>query len=229
MQCSVEKCGREAAYKADVLCQKHYFRKRRNGTFQTQMEIKKLAQGFSRQPRITMPGRGYIRLYLPDHPLRDTQGYVSEHRKIMFDKIGYFLNACELCGKHQTWETVHIDHIDNNPKNNDPINLRPLCRSCNTRRNYPECHTLTGRYAVTLAGMTMTASEWSRVVKKYLSPSTILRRIKSGMTPEQALLTPKTTHKNNMPYTHEFLIQLANEYRAKTKVLQQQRSKNASN
>lgn len=227
MQCSVEKCGREAMYKADVLCQKHYFRKIRNGTFQTKLEIKKLAQGFSRQPRITMPGRGYIRLYLPDHPLRDTQGYVSEHRKIMFDKIGYLLNACELCGKHQTWETVHIDHIDNDPKNNAPINLRPLCRSCNTRRNYPEYHTLKGSCAITLAGMTMTANEWSRVGKKYLSNTTIIRRIKSGMTAEQALLTPKTTHKNNMPYTYEALIDLAKVYKTKTKVLQQNRSTNA--
>lgn len=166
-----------------------------------------------------MPVRGYQRLYLPDHPLADTQGYVAEHRKVVFDRIGHSLHSCELCGKPETWATAHIDHIDNNPRNNDPSNLRPLCRPCNTFRDYPERHSMKGNHAIELGGVILTAKEWSRVCGGYLSHNAIIRRINSGMTAEQALLTAKTTHKGEVPYTHEGLTELAKHYRAEARKL----------
>ncbi len=209
MQCSVEQCEKPVRYKAACLCQKHYFRQWRYGTTETKLQTKKRDLGFTRQPRVSMPVRGYQRLYLPDHPLADTQGYVAEHRKVVFDRIGHSLHSCELCGKPETWATVHIDHIDNNPRNNDPANLRPLCRPCNTFRDYPERHTMKGNHAIELDGVTLTANEWSRAGGGYLSHNAIVCRIKSGMTAEQALLTPKTTHKGGIPYTRKDLIEQA--------------------
>ena len=143
MLCSVEGCGREAEYKTAVLCQKHYFRIRRNGKIETLLEEKKRKLGYTRQYRVPFasPRGNYQRLYEPDHPLRDKSGYVAEHRMIVFAKYGWDLPVCELCGVSLEWNTCHVDHIDNDPTNNKPENLRPLCRVCNTTRDYPERHT----------------------------------------------------------------------------------------
>jgi len=58
------------------------------------------------------PG-GYIRIYMPDHPQANRNGYVYEHRYVMEQKIGRYLEAGEL-----------VDHIDRNRSNNAPENLR---------------------------------------------------------------------------------------------------------
>src|SRR5712692_6986567 len=40
---------------------------------------------------------------------------------------------CKACGaKVDSMHPLDIDHIDGNPTNNSPDNLRLLCRSCNT-------------------------------------------------------------------------------------------------
>lgn len=56
--------------------------------------------------------RRYKTLYLPDHPNADSRGYFREHRYIMEQKIGRYL---------EKWEEVH--HIDGNGLNNSPENL----------------------------------------------------------------------------------------------------------
>lgn len=57
-------------------------------------------------------GRYWYR-YCPEHPHATKAGYVAEHRLVMEGVIGAFL---------QPQEVVH--HIDGNPDNNDPQNLR---------------------------------------------------------------------------------------------------------
>lgn len=42
---------------------------------------------------------------------------------------------CEHCNKK--WESgkkFDVDHIDNNPSNNDPSNLQTLCRQCHSKK-----------------------------------------------------------------------------------------------
>jgi len=205
------------------LCQKHYFRQWRYGSTNTKREQKRMELGYSRKYRTQMDARGYQRLYEPNHPLADSEGGVYEHRKVVFDQIGFELKECELCSMPVNWKTVHIDHIDNNPKNNHPSNLRPLCRVCNTGRNYPEAHTFAGNTAITIGDVTLTAAEWSRVSGGFVTGSTIARRIKGGMSPEQALTSPKVTHGKGMPppYTREGLIELARHYREETRKLKE--------
>jgi hypothetical protein len=58
-------------------------------------------------------GDGRIQIHSPDHPCCGATGYVSEHRLVMETLLGRFLEPAE---------TVH--HIDHNPSNNSPNNLR---------------------------------------------------------------------------------------------------------
>ncbi len=186
MRCKVDGCDRAARYKADCLCQKHYFRVRRYGTTETT----KVGKGCY---RIVMPG-GYIRIKRPDHPLADRAGWVAEHRAVVFDDIGPGPMNCELCGVGVTWATVHIDHIDETRDNNARSNLRPTCNACNTRRGRAPEHTYQGRTPITWNGRTMTAHEWVRELGLGMSGSTVHRRLNAGQSVEQAMFGPKRTH-----------------------------------
>lgn len=194
MLCSVNGCGREARYKGMQLCQKHYFRMWRNGKIETKLEEKKRILGYTRVYRVTIPGKGYQRLYEPDHPLRDSHGYVAEHRMVVFADIGWDVPPCELCGKPLDWKTCHIDHIDRDVTNNNRSNLRPLCRVCNTTRDYPEQHTLSKNRAITIDGVTMTPEEWSRRPDVLVSGTQIRKRLNAGMSEFDAVFAPKKTH-----------------------------------
>jgi hypothetical protein len=56
---------------------------------------------------------GYMRIWKPEHPAADRNGYVYEHRLVMEQKIGRLLKAGEI-----------VDHIDRDRTNNHPDNLR---------------------------------------------------------------------------------------------------------
>lgn len=41
-------------------------------------------------------------------------------------------NGCIICGlSRKEGAILHVDHIDNNPQNNDIVNLQVLCSDCN--------------------------------------------------------------------------------------------------
>jgi hypothetical protein len=148
----------------------------------------------SRKQRVQSPD-GYQWLYKPDHILAHrTSGYVPEHRFLIYEKYGVTLPDCEICGKPTNWQTCHIDHIDKNTGNNEITNLRPLCPGCNTWRDYPEQHTIRKNHSITYDGQTMTAAEWSRKTNVHVSGRTIILRLASGMTVEEALFSEKKTH-----------------------------------
>jgi hypothetical protein len=56
--------------------------------------------------------KGYVYIYVPDHPFATHHGYVPEHRLAMEEKLGRFLLP---------EESIH--HIDRNTMNNVPENL----------------------------------------------------------------------------------------------------------
>lgn len=56
--------------------------------------------------------KGYNKVYKPDHPFCDSQGYVLEHRLVMENHIGRYMTQKE-----------EVHHIDRNKQNNKIENL----------------------------------------------------------------------------------------------------------
>lgn len=185
MECRVEGCDRAARYKAEQLCQKHYFRLWRYGTTDLTR---------SRKYRLANP-QGYQWIYEPNHPLRHvTSGYVAEHRAVLYERIGDREFGCELCGKALTWASCHVDHIDNDVTNNGIENLRPTCSTCNTRRGMRPPAEWERTHTLEFDGERKTAAEWSRDSRVNLSGTQIVLRKRAGMGDEEALFAPKKTH-----------------------------------
>ena len=61
--------------------------------------------------------KGYINIYKPNHPRTSSTGYVSEHRLVMEQHLGRYLERHEL-----------VHHKDGNKQNNNILNL------CSTTR-----------------------------------------------------------------------------------------------
>jgi hypothetical protein len=174
MQCKVEGCDRDAKYKSARLCQKHYFRLWRHGSTDGKRKARERFEGKD----------GYIYVYAPDHPLTpEGQTYISEQRKVLYDKIGQGPMNCEICGVGLTWKTCQADHIDENAKNNDSANIRPLCRRCNVWRSMPPAaQRVKGAIVLTYQGETKTANEWARDPRVCVSGGTIKNRKRAGMS-----------------------------------------------
>jgi hypothetical protein len=93
--------------------------------------------------------KGYFLKRCPEHPNRSKHGgYVAVHRLVMEEKLGRYLTREEV-----------VDHIDRNPKNNHPDNLRVFPNNAEHLR-------------VTLKGK---VPNWSDEGKKAISDAVKLR------------------------------------------------------
>ena len=185
--CRVDGCSRQLMYKKEALCQKHYFRLRRYGTTELTAGPRKIF--------VKKNMKGYVQVFAPDHPLAMSDGFVYEHRKVLFDS-GLFCGSCTICGKAITWKSMHTDHINCVVDDNRLENLRSTCRGCNLKRNTREQHTRVGKGSVTHNGVTMTPEEWSRQPGVNLSGAGIRYRLKIGMCASDALFSRKITHRD---------------------------------
>jgi len=182
--CIVKNCDIAASRSKATLCEMHYMRMYRNGTFE----------------KIHVPSErlnhshGYIINYAPSHPLAQQNGRVFEHRRIYHDCVSKTVDCCSLCGGDISWGTCHIDHINNNKQDNRPENLRATCTTCNTRRGRRPDHEYPHCMAITAMGETKTPAEWARDKRVHVAGATIRRRKKQGMSDFDALFAPKKTH-----------------------------------
>lgn len=68
----------------------------------------------------------YKCIYKPDHPYSTASGHVREHRLVMEEQIGRYLEADEV-----------VDHINMNTLDNRPENLRVMKKVEHDRMNTP--------------------------------------------------------------------------------------------
>lgn len=82
---------------------------------------------------------------IPGHPLADPDGRIAVHAVVLYGRIGPGWHPCHWCGKRIEWRPVGAprkgrlvpDHLDGDPRNNDPANLVPACSGCNSGRGLP--------------------------------------------------------------------------------------------
>jgi len=187
MKCKIKDCNKEAVYKERQICQMHYFRYMRNGTYKKIKTRKKFIK----------TQNGYIKRYLPNHALADKAGYVYEHRYQLYKKIGPGKFKCELCMKDWSWRIYkdHVDHIDNNKQNNQISNLRPLCNGCNAFKDFDYETMSKNLFAVD--STTRSARAWAAMSDVRVCEATILRRRKAGMSDYNCVYGEKVTHKHS--------------------------------
>lgn len=179
--CSVLGCKSPANRVGMRLCEMHYGRTRRNGTTQ-------FIGGISKGNLIH--SRGYVLTPARGHPRALGNYRAYEHRVVFYDSHGEGPFECNWCGCTVTWDGMHVDHLDNNPLNNDPSNLVASCPECNQHRGYDKMRrTMRNKHGVTISGRTMTMNEWASYVG--MSRSSIMGRIKRGWTVERAVFTKR--------------------------------------
>jgi len=187
--CKIDGCERSSQYKSQDVCQMHYFRFMRGGSY----ELKKRKEKF-------FDDRGYVLMCLPNHKLSSKNGLIREHTVVAYAKYGDTLPDCELCGKRLLWggRSTHIDHIDNDKSNNAPENLRPLCNGCNSSRPYREGGKLReGALYISFNGRVMSVKMWAKEPGVMVSSGTIRNRKNSGMSDYDCLFKEKATHKQD--------------------------------
>jgi len=107
----------------------HYHRLYRNGM----LEKKRVPQPTH------MHSHGYVVAHAPGHPLTEgKRPYEFQHRVVFYDTHGAGPFECHWCGVEVDFETMHIDHHDNDKTNNDQSNLLPSCPTCNMSRTRRE-------------------------------------------------------------------------------------------
>lgn len=181
VMCGVPGCGRVADRPKVALCETHYYRKRRHGSYE-----------LHRQRRAFYVGRhGYIKVTQPEHPLAHKGGCVLEHRKVYYDAHGAGPFQCHWCAKPIEWATLHIDHLNDTPGDNRLENLVPSCPPCNTTRgNHKSIAANQARgLNLTLNGVTLPAQLWAD--RLGISKVSLKARLAKGWSVARALTEPR--------------------------------------
>jgi hypothetical protein len=155
--CTAPNCTKNANRVKAGLCEAHYVRLRRNGDFEPR-NIPSTRK---------MHSAGYVLVPALGHPLQTgSQTYMYEHRKVFFDSFGEGPFKCHWCQCGIDWNTLHIDHLDDNKTNNVIPNLVASCAVCNQARGRSksvECSKRNGR-VIEFNGMAFCVADWARIL-----------------------------------------------------------------
>ncbi len=179
-RCVVDWCGNPPRSNASPHCEAHYYRLRRRGS----LELK------APKPVLEHSG-GYLLDRFPNHPLAAGGKYVYQHRAVFYAAHGNGPFVCHVCNASVGWATMHIDHLDDNPKNNALSNLAPACPTCNTKRAAPQMRAAmkARRVNLTAFGRERSLSDWAADLG--ITKVSLLWRLQHGWTPERAVTEPR--------------------------------------
>lgn len=180
--CIADGCQREATRVSHRLCEMHHARKRRSGG----VELTPLTDG-----KPIEHTAGYVLIYAPDHPLRvGNSPRVYEHRIVYYTEHGEGPFACYHCGASVDWSFMHVDHLDDDVKNNATDNLVASCPGCNQARGrWKMAKTARrGGRLYSYGGRTMCSSEWAELLG--ISRPAFMYRMKNWDT-ERAFNEPR--------------------------------------
>jgi hypothetical protein len=180
-RCSFDGCKKTATRKKRTMCEAHYYQIRRTGSHKT-----RTVKGWS------TTSHGYIVENKPSHPLSGATGHVYMHRRVYYDAHGPGPFQCHWCSTPLGWDALHIDHIDENKKNNTVSNLVPSCCVCNTARGrWKSKQKWRAKFGLTFDGVTLTPNEWAEKIG--ISRTSLLLRLESGWPLEKAMTAPRGT------------------------------------
>lgn len=133
-------------------------------------------------------------LYAPKHPVGTVgqQSRVYEHRAVYHAEHGEGPFSCNWCGVEVTWQTMHVDHVDDDKANNDPSNLVASCPTCNQGRGkVKQRRNLRQRVSpkITWRGRTQTVCDWADEIG--LTASALKQRLRAGWDTTRAMTEPR--------------------------------------
>ena len=176
-------CGQPSRSKNGTLCEKHYMRWYRHKSFEKK-----------RQAGPVEHSHGYILVPAEEHPLREGKAgkYEYEHRVTYYDGNGQGPFPCYWCGKTVTWSDLHIDHLNDDKKDNSLSNLAASCPTCNQARGRDkQRRTMIRKVGVLYEykGVKETAGYWAELAG--ISRTSFRSRIRSGWSVADAVETPR--------------------------------------
>jgi hypothetical protein len=173
LSCKVAGCCKEANRKGAQLCEMHYVRLRRNGNYEKKA-----------RKDVMEHSHGYILQ-------RKMDGSVDyQHRIVYVHAHGRGPFACHWCGKVSDFKKMHVDHLDDNKKNNGIDNLAATCPVCNQQRGREKLKaTLRSKFGVEFRGEVKTWNEWADHVG--MSRHALLARLAKGWPLERVLTHPR--------------------------------------
>ena len=92
---------------------------------------KRFSSGVLESPSMLVRRKFCNRICMAQHMKKEICSSLS-HSRMKAAKTA--ANACEICGMTND---LQVHHVDKNPRNNVPSNLRTLCRSCHARCHSP--------------------------------------------------------------------------------------------
>jgi len=177
--CTVDGCSIPARSASSPYCEKHYMRFYRNGT--TERKIVASVREHS---------HGYVLVPASGHFLARGSSHAYQHRLVYHATHGDGPFSCHWCGLPATWDEMHIDHLDDDKKNNDVSNLVASCPECNQKRGqYKIQNSWRKRVGVTALGTTKTMNEWAKHAG--ISRQSLINRLKLGWSFEDAITRPR--------------------------------------
>ena len=194
-ECSVDGCCKPATRVTSVMCETHYYRKRRTGMTSlrpvTLSNTVKPTAELRVIPETVEHSGGYLMNYAPDHPLaRGSHPRVYQHRVVYYEHHGAGPFKCNWCACPVTWEGMHVDHVDDDKQNNDISNLVASCPTCNQARGQWKMRLFhRQRTGVRIGDRLHTLNEGAAIAG--ISRNSILARLAKGWPVERAVFEPR--------------------------------------